>query len=87
MWDFDDTRPPILPCDMVSTSQNASIASRNLSVSMRDNYEQHGVAEVRLSSLKVDQILFIADAVLQESRCYISESPLPRHPSMSILVV
>ena len=36
-----------------STSQNASIISRNLSASMRDNYEQHGVAEVHLPSLKV----------------------------------
>ena len=72
---------------MASTSQNASIVSGNLSISMRDNYEQHGVEEVRLSSLKVDKVSFIADAVLQESRCYISESPLSRHSSMSILMV
>jgi hypothetical protein len=73
---------------MASTSQNASIISRNLSASMRDNYEQHGVAEVHLTSFeKWIKIPFIADAVLQESQCNISESPLPRYPSMSILVV
>lgn len=73
---------------MGSTSQNASFVSGNLSASMRDNYEQHGVAEVRLLDLKVYIITSSPiSTVLQESRRYIQESPLPWHPSLSILVV
>ena len=76
------------PAFMISTSQNASIISRNLSASMRNNYEQHGVTEVRLTSFESRQKSHsFADAVLQESWYNISESPLPRHPSMFILVV
>jgi len=37
--------PLICSVCMASNSRNGSIVSRNLSASMRDNYEQHGVAE------------------------------------------
>ena len=49
-FQVDDTVLP--PAYMASTSQNASVISGNLSASMRDNYEQYGVAEVHLTSFE-----------------------------------
>lgn len=74
MWDFrvdDYDTVPTLPCNMASTSQNASIISRNLSTSMRDNYEQHGVAEVRLLSFESDKNLI-------HRRCSTTRKSVPR---------
>jgi hypothetical protein len=48
----NDGNNTLMHCPPTMTSQNASIVSRNLSASMRDNYEQHGVAEVRLASFE-----------------------------------